>query len=88
MANSVNEIIKTIMCFVNESNEINPILDNIDPQASIIKSGVLDSLKFLELLSFLEEKYSIEIDFEEEDPDIFTTFMGLSQIIYRLVNKC
>lgn len=48
----------------------------------LVKSGLLDSMAFVDLVAEIEEKYVIEIDFEKvaDNPD-FTSMGGLIDII-------
>ena len=38
---------------------------------SLLTNGVIDSLKMLDLISFIEEKFSIQVDEDEMMPDNF-----------------
>lgn len=48
----------------------------------LVKSGLLDSMAFVDLVAGAEEEFGIELDFEEaaELPD-FTTMGGLTEMI-------
>ncbi len=48
----------------------------------LVKSGLLDSMAFVDLVAEIEEKYDIEIDFEKvaDNPD-FTSMGSLIDII-------
>ena len=48
----------------------------------LVKSGLLDSMSFVDLVVAVEKKYNTEIDFENafQQPD-FTTISGLIQTI-------
>jgi acyl carrier protein len=48
----------------------------------LVKSGLLDSMSFIDLVAELEDKYKLEVDFEEAaDNNDFTTMGGLIQLI-------
>ena len=48
----------------------------------LVKSGLLDSMAFVDLVAELEKKYGVEIDFEEASgSDNFTSLGGLAEII-------
>lgn len=53
------------------------VLSNIDKNESLIVSGLFDSLDFISMLMELENKYNVDIDFEDADPTEFTTIRGL-----------
>lgn len=44
----------------------------------------LDSIGFLELLEFLEEKICIDLDLSEYDPEEFSNLEGLCEIIRKI----
>jgi acyl carrier protein len=50
-----------------------PHLGEIDPQADLIESRVLDSLRFVEFLYFIEERTGQEISLEDVAPEDFRT---------------
>lgn len=50
--------------------------EDIDEEFSLIDSGLVDSMGFLDLLAAVEEHFSTELDFEDLDPSEFTTFLG------------
>lgn len=54
---------------------------------SIIGKRMLDSLGFIELICALEEKYNIEVDLDEIDPEVFTTLGGLVEVVVSAINK-
>jgi acyl carrier protein len=45
----------------------------LDPDQSLVNSGVIDSLAILRLISFLEEKFEIVVEDDEVVPDNFET---------------
>ena len=51
---------------------------------SLLTSGIVDSLKMVELLSFIEKTYNITIDDDELSPDNFET---INAIVNFLKNK-
>ena len=53
----------------------------------IVKSGILDSLSFIELIVTIEEHYSIRIDLEDRDPSSFTKLSGLVKLITEAIIK-
>ncbi len=53
----------------------------------LIGADVLDSFAFIELISSIEEKYEINIDFSEIDPDEFSSINGLETYIRRQLSK-
>ncbi len=60
----------------------------ITPDYDLVKTGLLDSISFVDLLVEAEGQYNIQIDFEAafQDP-VFTTLSGLVDIIYAQINE-
>jgi acyl carrier protein len=53
----------------------------------LVKSGLLDSMAFIDLVAETEEEFGIEIDFEQlADSDDFTSLGGLADIIMNTKN--
>ena len=47
----------------------------------LLKSGLLDSMSFLDLIAALEEQFKIQIDFEDKSPSQFSTLAGLVKLV-------
>jgi acyl carrier protein len=45
----------------------------IDPDASLISSGVVDSLALLRLIAFVEEQFGVTVEDDEVMPENFET---------------
>ena len=64
-----------LMLFNVKATEVN---DGFD----LVKSGLLDSMAFVDLVADIEEEFNIEIDFEKiADESAFTSMGGLVKII-------
>jgi acyl carrier protein len=50
--------------------------DSIDDEFSLTGSGVFDSMDFMNLITDTEEKFGVEVDFSNHDPEFFTTLKG------------
>jgi acyl carrier protein len=58
-----------------QKNEVNADFD-------LVKSGLLDSMAFVDLVADLEEKFDVEVDFEKvAEQDDFTRVGGLTELI-------
>ena len=53
----------------------------IDPNESLISSGVLDSLALLRLIAFLEEQMGVTVDDSEVIPENFETIHEIKSFI-------
>lgn len=54
---------------------------DIPDDFDLFTEGVIDSLGILEMITAIEERYSLKIDFEELDPDDFTRIGPLCRFI-------
>jgi acyl carrier protein len=55
--------------------------DTLSDEVSFLGKGIIDSTGILELVSFIEEKYSVSIDDEELIPDNFDSLNKLSTFV-------
>jgi acyl carrier protein len=53
----------------------------LTPSTPLITSGILDSLATLELVSFLEERYGIELQAHETDPSRLGTLADIGTLV-------
>jgi acyl carrier protein len=53
----------------------------LDPDASLISSGIVDSLALLRLISFLEERFGVTVEDDEVVPDNFETLNVIKELI-------
>jgi|ETN02SMinimDraft_2_1059926.scaffolds.fasta_scaffold37525_1 acyl carrier protein len=63
--------------------KLNIVAHEIDDSFNFIESGVVDSMGFLELITRVEKRFKIEIDFEDYDPSEFTYLYGFVNCISR-----
>lgn len=74
----MNSYPKAIRKFLsNLDKHINDISDD----QSLLEAGVVDSLKMVELLSFIEEQYGIVIDDDELIPENFETIAAIADFL-------
>lgn len=53
-------------------------VDNLDENTPFHESGILDSMGFLELITFVETKFAIKIPNSELNPENFYTLRKMS----------
>ena len=63
--------------------KLNIVAHEIDDSFNFIESGVVDSMGFLELITRVEKRFKIEIDFEDYNPSEFTYLYGFVNCISR-----
>jgi len=51
------------------------------PDTDLLESGILDSLKFVELLMQLEQRFSLRIKIEDIDLDDFRTLARIASMV-------
>ena len=78
MAFSEEELVGLALKWVEENNR-NPeeASGGVEGSTDLLATGVLDSIGFIELLTFLENEASCTIDLAELDPEDFVTVEGL-----------
>ena len=60
--------------------------ETIQDDDSLIASGVIDSMGIINLLGFVEEKFSIEISSDELLPENFETLSTITNLVNRKIN--
>ncbi len=57
--------------------------DGLGPQTDLIEEGIIDSMSLLRLVSFLEERFQIEVKDEDLVPDNFRTLATVDAFVSR-----
>jgi acyl carrier protein len=79
-ASSVSDVLIT---FIKENFITGRSQKEISPEESLVDSGIIDSTGILELVMFLEEKYSITIEDEELIPENLDSVKNLVAFLER-----
>lgn len=58
----------------------------LDQNDSLLEKGIIDSVKMLELISFLEEKYRIKVDEDDLYPENFDTMAAIENYVKSKLN--
>ncbi len=63
--------------------ELAPDLDaaDLDPDDSLLDSGILDSFGIMTLLAFILQEFGVDIPAEEIEPDNFETITTISRTV-------
>ena len=56
---------------------------SLSPDESLIESGIVDSLRILRLVAFIEENFSVVVDDTEVVPENFETINAMSSLVQR-----
>jgi acyl carrier protein len=81
----MNEIREDILDFLKRQGFLDK-KTTLQENDSLSETGVIDSITLLELIDFLERKYSIQIPVEMITPENFDTIAGISQSVMKLKN--
>ena len=79
----MNEIQGDILEFLKTQGFLNEKV-SLKENDSLSETGVIDSITLLQLIDFLESKYTIEIPVEMITPENFDTLAGISQSVMKL----
>lgn len=77
---SVSDVLIT---FIKENFITGRSQKEISPEESLVDSGIIDSTGILELVMFIEEKYSITIEDEELIPENLDSVKNLVAFLER-----
>ena len=69
----MSDVLKNVVDFIKENFMMGRSDACIDPDESLIESGIMDSTGVLELVEFLEATYEIQIQDEELIPENLET---------------
>jgi len=73
---AIDEILKK---FISEEKGIN--IDDISNDTSLLESGMIDSVNMVQILSFIEEQFSIKVEDNELIPENFDTINSILNLI-------
>jgi acyl carrier protein len=79
------DIISDVKNFLYDEN-FKEDFKTLDENESLLEKGIIDSVKMLELISFLEEKYRIEVDEDDLYPENFDTMAAIENYVKSKLN--
>ena len=79
------EIEKSLSRFFQ--NQLLPRQQQISDTDPLISSGVLDSIQYLRLISFLEKEYKISVAIDEFDPKNFESIKTIANFVRKKLSK-
>ena len=74
MRSTMNNTKKVIRDFLGELDDR---IIKVEDDRSLLEEGIIDSLKMVELLSFIEGRYGIVVDDDELIPENFETLNAM-----------
>ncbi len=75
------EIVDTIEKFIVDEIIVGEKGTELDPDESLISSGIVDSLALLRLIAFIEEQFGVVIEDEEVVSDNFETLNVMKGLV-------
>jgi acyl carrier protein len=60
--------------------------DDVSDDLDLLYEGVIDSLRLIEIIGALEDRFGAELDFEDLDPDEITVLGPFCRHVKRQVN--
>jgi acyl carrier protein len=83
----MNEIGVTIRDFILSKYLPDEAPENLKEDTPLRTSGILDSLATLALISFLEERFGIEVEARETDVDNFDRLGDIAAFVQRKLDR-
>ncbi len=80
------EIIEELSNFLIEKKYIEKG-QNIDATDSLIENGIIDSVGMLNLVEFIENRFSIKIDEDDLMPENFDSLKAIEDYVKSMLNK-
>ncbi len=78
---SADQIIQTVRQYLLQTHLPGEDPSNLTPTTELLSSGILDSLATLELVSFLEQEYSITLEAHEVDAANLGTLDAIATLL-------
>ena len=81
--NSIQDRIKNLIC---DGLVVGVALEDLNGDSSLINDLQLDSIQMIELITRLEDEFSIELDDEDFDFEVFSTINSLTNFVQEKQN--
>lgn len=82
----MNNISKWIVAWLEKNGDVDAIDITQNMDENYFTAGYIDSFKFINMISDIEESFGIEFDNSQFEDRNFTTVNGLSKIIREMKN--
>ena len=79
----MTQIVASVTEFITQEIIHGSAGGNLDPNLSLLEEGILDSLGLQQLITFLEQKYSITVDDEDLMPENFESVNAIAELIQK-----
>ena len=74
-------VIEDLQAFILEELAVDAVGGAVDPDEDLLASGLIDSLGVVQLASFMERRYGIEVGDDDVVPENFRTIAALAKFI-------
>jgi acyl carrier protein len=78
---NMEEIKQTVKAYILKEFLPSENPDNLTESTPLVTGGVLDSIATLKLVSFLEERYGIQVEAHEADVDNLNTIADIARFV-------
>ena len=75
-------IIDAVKDFLKDEN-LKQQFETLTNTDSLLENGIIDSVRMLELISFLEQQYNIKVDDDDLYPENFDTLAAIENYVKR-----
>jgi len=79
------QIVTELRNFLYEDN-LKEVFNKLDNEDSLLELGIIDSVKMIELINFIEKRYKIHVNEDDLIPENFDNINAIVQYIYRQKN--
>jgi acyl carrier protein len=80
----MNEVEKEVLQFIQKTFRAQVALTPVENDTPLFSSGIVDSFGVLEVISFLEDTFEIEIDMTQHDLSAFDTVRKIAALVAKL----
>lgn len=80
----MNEVEEEVRQFIQKTFRAQVALTPVEDDTPLFSSGIIDSFGVLELISFLEDTFKIEIDMTQYELSAFDTVRKIAALIAKL----
>ena len=80
----MEEYIQTVIAWINENCFKDKPRMDVTAETSLLATNILDSLEFLSLVEYLQEKYDVDIDEDDMSPENFESPSTVANLVASL----
>jgi methoxymalonate biosynthesis acyl carrier protein len=78
---TISTVVQDLERFIIDEGRVNAA--EVDPHVDLFESQIVDSLKILSLVVFIEEKYGLTLEADDLTEDNFRTLTAVADLIER-----